>query len=131
MNWKLIFLMSLFGLVMAFATISFIPVKVEPACWLVIFIFCAVFIAKYCTGRYFLHGVYIGLANCVWIMVVHAVFFHAYMDSHPMMKIQMRSFEHPLWIMTLTGPVIGLVSGLVLGLFAIIAVKLLRKNNAG
>jgi hypothetical protein len=35
-------LLSLPGLFMAFATVFFIPSKLEPAFWLPIFIFCAV-----------------------------------------------------------------------------------------
>ena len=35
MKWKLIFLLSLFGLAMAFATVFWIPSMIEPVFWLV------------------------------------------------------------------------------------------------
>jgi hypothetical protein len=46
MNWKLLLLLSLLGLVMAGATVSLIPEKTEPIFWIVIFIICAYIIAK-------------------------------------------------------------------------------------
>ena len=132
MKWKLIFLLSLFGLAMAFATVFWIPQAIEPVFWLVIFILCAYLIVMNCTGRYFLHGLLVGLANCVWITIIHAVYFHTYMGTHPMMASQMADMpmaNHPLRLMTLTGIGIGIVSGLVLGLFAFIASKLNRKDT--
>jgi hypothetical protein len=132
MKWKLIFLLSLFGLAMAFATVFWIPAKIEPVFWLVIFIICAYLIAKNCTSQYFLHGLFVGLANCVWITIIHAVWFHTYLANHPAMAQKMADMPmsgHPLRMMTLISPVFGVISGLVLGLFAIIAVKLIKKNN--
>jgi len=132
MKWKLIFLLSLFGLAMAFATVFWIPFKFEPIFWLVIFIICAYLIAKNCTDRYFLHGFFVGLANCVWIAGIHALYFHTYMANHPGMAQRMADMpmaNHPLRMMALTSPVVGIVSGLVLGLFAFLAVKLVKKNN--
>ena len=41
MNWKLIFLLSLFGLAMAVGTVFVITSQIEPWCWLLIFIVCA------------------------------------------------------------------------------------------
>jgi hypothetical protein len=55
-NWKIIFQLSIFGLIMAFATISLIPEKIEFVFWLVIFLFCAWVIAKVCNGKYFFQG---------------------------------------------------------------------------
>ena len=132
MKWKLIFLLSLFGLAMAFATVSWIPSKIEPVFWLVIFIICAYFIARKCTTRYFLHGFLVSLINCVWITGFHLVFFNTYIQNHPEMK-QMNLFpfleNHHHWQMAFTGPVFGIISGLILGLFAFIASKLVKKNN--
>jgi hypothetical protein len=132
MKWKLIFLLSLFGLAMAFATVFWIPLKFEPVFWLVIFIICAYLIAKNCTDRYFLHGFLVGLANCIWITGIHAFYFHTYMTNHPGMAQQMADMpmaNHPLRMMALTSPVVGIVSGLVLGLFAFLATKLVKKSN--
>lgn len=132
MKWKLIFLLSLFGLAMAFATVFWIPAKIEPVFWLVIFIICAYLIAKYCIDRYFLHGFLVGLVNCVWITIIHALYFHTYMANHPGMAQRMSDMpmaDHPLRMMTLTSPVFGVISGLVLGLFAFLAAKMMKKAN--
>jgi hypothetical protein len=131
MKWKLIFLLSLFGLAMAFATVFWIPSMIEPAFWLVIFIICAYLIAKNCTDRYFLHGFLVSLGNCVWITGVHLIFYNTYILNHADMK-QMNIFpfleNHHHWQMAFMGPLFGIVSGLVLGLFAFIASKLVKKN---
>ena len=53
MNWKIIFQLSIFGLIMALGTISLIPEKTEPVFWIFIFCFCAYVIAKVCRGQVF------------------------------------------------------------------------------
>jgi hypothetical protein len=45
------------------------------------------------------------------------------------MMSDMPMSDHPLRMMALTGPVFGIVSGLVLGLFAYIASRLVKKSN--
>ncbi|HMH33328.1 MAG TPA: hypothetical protein VK543_09880 [Puia sp.] len=130
MNTKLIFQLSLFGLAMAFATVYFIPSNVEPLCWLAIFIICAYLIAKNCTGKYFLHGLYVSLLNSVWITAAHILLFNQYIANHPKeaeMMTRMPMPDSPRLMMLITGPLIGLVSGCVLGLFALIASKLVKK----
>jgi hypothetical protein len=132
MNKKLIFQLSLFGLAMAFATVYFIPSNIEPICWLVIFIVCAYFIAKNCSEKYFLNGLCVSLVNAVWITAVHILLFDTYIANHPQeaeMMTKMPMPDSPRLMMLMTGPVIGLVSGLVLGLFALIASKVIRKKD--
>jgi hypothetical protein len=127
MNWRLIFQLSLFGLAMGILTVFLISSTVEPLAWLVIFVISAYLIATRTTGRYFLHGVLVGLANSVWVTASHVLLFHRYIASHPReaaMMLTMPLPRHPRVMMLLTGPVIGLVSGVVLGLFAVVAAKL-------
>src|SRR6202000_357933 len=109
MNWKLIFQLSLFGLIMAFATISLIPEKLEWIFWLVIFIFCAYTIARVCTTKYFLNGFMVSIINCVWITAVHAIFCAAYMKNHPdmtpaNMHLPAAMFIHPREAMLVVAP---------------------------
>ena len=135
MNWKLIFQLSVFGLIMAFATISLIPEKIEFAFWVVIFVFCAYVIAKVCTGSYFLHGLLVSLVNCVWITTVHVIFHASYIAHHPEMAASYANVPPPLSIhprlgMAIMGLIIGACSGLVLGLFAFIASKMVTKKVA-
>lgn len=134
MNWKLIVLLSLFGLAMGFATVSLIPSTIEPFCWLVIFIICSYLIAKYAPGKYFLHGFCVSLVNAVWITAVHAAMFYTYIVSHPEFMQMMAGWpaifvEHPRRMMLPIGIGIGIISGIVLGLFAWIASKIVKKTE--
>jgi hypothetical protein len=130
MNWKLIFQLSLFGLVMAIATVYFIHTNIEPICWLAIFIVCAFFIAKNCSEKYFLNGLMVSLVNAVWITSAHILLFDTYIANHSKeaaMMTKMPIPDSPRLMMLMTGPVIGIISGLVLGLFAFIASKIMKK----
>lgn len=133
MNWKLIFQLSLFGLAMGIATVFVIPSKIEPAFWLVIFLFCAYVIAKRRPGLLFLHGLLLGLANSVWITAAHVLFFDAYVARHAQEAAMMQSPSvpaSPRVMMALIGPIIGLISGVVLGLFALVAGKVVKSPSA-
>ena len=131
MNKKLIFQLSLFGLAMAFATVYFIPSNIEPIFWLVIFIVCAYLIAKNCTEKYFLNGLCVCLLNAVWITVVHILLFDTYIANHSQeaaMMTKMPMPDSPRLMMLMTGPIVGLISGIVLGLFSFIASRLVKKK---
>jgi hypothetical protein len=133
MNWKLIFQLSLFGLAMGVATVFLIPSKIEPAFWLVIFLLCAYEIAKRCPSKLFLHGLLLGLANSVWITAAHVLLFDAYIARHAQEAAMMQTMPlpgSPRLMMSLVGPVIGLISGVVLGLFALVAGKLVKNPSA-
>ena len=129
MNWKLLFRLSLFGIGMGLATVFFIPTKVEPFFWLVIFIICAYFIAKKANGKYFLHGFFLSLINSFWITSCHILMYNSYIANHPEMtnmNAQMHMVNHPRLLMALFGPVFGACFGLIMGLFAFIASKLVK-----
>ncbi len=131
MNWKLIFQLSVFGLIMAFATIFLIPQMVEPAFWLAIFVFCAYVIVQRVRSRYFLHGFFVSLVNSVWITAAHVLFYKTYAQHHPdMVKMSegMPVSTHPRLLMLIMGPLFGIVLGLVLGFFCFIASILVSKK---
>jgi hypothetical protein len=130
MDWKLIFQLSLFGLAMSIATVFLIPPNVEPACWLVIFLICAYVIARRRPTRRFVHGLLLGLANSVWITAAHVSLFDRYVAGHPQEAAMMKSMPlaaTPRLMMVITGPLVGLVSGIAIGLFALAAGKLIRR----
>jgi hypothetical protein len=131
MNWKLILQLSFFGLFMAIGTVYFISSDIEPFCWLAIFIICAYLIAKNCNTQYFLHGFLVSLVNCVWITAAHIGMFNTYIANHPKeaeMMSKMPMPTNPKLMMLIMGPIIGVISGIVLGLFAFIASKLMKKK---
>jgi hypothetical protein len=132
MNWKLIFQLSLFGLAMGIATVYVIPSKIEPAFWLVIFVISAYAIAKGTVGARFVHGVVLGLGNCVWITGAPILLFDRYIATHAQEAAMMNSMPaqtSPKLMMAIVGPVIGLVSGAIIGLFAVIAGKLIKPRG--
>jgi hypothetical protein len=131
MNWKLIFQLSLFGLAMAFATVFLIPPTIEPAFWLPIFLFCGYAIAKQTSTHRFQHGVLLGLVNCVWITSAHLIFFDHYVLRHPQEATMLQSAPatiSPKLLMAVTGTLVGLISGIVIGVLAFAAAKLTAKK---
>ena len=129
MNWKLILQLSLFGLVMGVATVFVISSSVEPFCWLVLFLVSAYAIARGAADRPFAHGVWLGLANSVWVTSAHILLVDQYLARHARDAAMLNSMPmptHPRIIMALTGPLVGLASGIVLGIFAVVATRLVR-----
>lgn len=132
MNWKLIFQLSVFGFIMAFATVFLIPEMVEPIFWLAIFIFSAYIIVQRVKGNYFWHGFFVSIVNSVWITAAHIIFYSTYLTNHP--SIVKMSEEHPFLpthprlAMLIMGPVFGIAFGLILGLFAFIGSLMVKKK---
>jgi hypothetical protein len=131
-NWKVIFQMSLFGLAMGIATVFLIPSSIEPLFWLGIFGITAYFIASRCSGRYLVHGLLVGVANSVWITASHILLFDRYIANHPQEAAMMSSMplpDSPRLMMALVGPVIGVVSGLVIGALAVLAARMVARTK--
>lgn len=133
MKIRLLLLLSLFGLGMAVATVYHIPSDSEPVFWLPIFIICAVMIARETPVKRFLHGVVLGLLNSVWITAVHILLFDQYIANHSReaeMLATMPLPDSPRLMMLITGPVIGLISGIVIGLFALVASRFITPRKS-
>jgi hypothetical protein len=129
MKWALVLELSLFGLAMAFATVFVVPSNLEPFFWLVIFIVCAYLIASRAPGRPFLHGLMVGIVNSVWITSAHVAFFDQYIARHPQEAQMMTTMPlAPKAMMAVTGPIVGVVSGAILGLFALIAARFVKRG---
>jgi small basic protein len=126
MEKKLIGTLSMFGLAMGVMTVFVIPPSIEPFCWLAIFVGCAIVIAKRAPRRYFLHGLCVSLVNSVWITAAHIAFFETYLANHPNEAAMSASMSSPRLMMLGTGPIVGLVSGCVLGLFSWVASKVVK-----
>lgn len=63
----------------------------------------------------------------------HILLFHRYIANHPREAAMMTSMplpDSPRLMMAMTGPIIGLVSGLILGLFALVARKLPKRSHS-
>jgi len=132
MKWPLIFLLSLFGLVMAFGTVYFIPFEIEPFCWIAIFIVSAFIIVKYCTEKYFLNGFAVSIVNAVWMTVLHLSFFTTYTTSHGKEMEIMQYFpmpDDPQLMMFFMGIISGATSGLLLGLLSLAIATFIKKKR--
>jgi hypothetical protein len=132
MNWKLIFLLSLFGLAMGICTVFFIPSKIEPIFWLIIFLVCAWIIARSGSPA-FLTGFLVGIVNSLWITACHVLLFNTYVANHPQEAAMLKAMPagiSPKLVMSVTGPMVGVISGAVIGVLAFIAAKLMRKPSA-
>jgi hypothetical protein len=96
---------------------------------LVIFFVCAFLIAKNRPNRHFLHGLLVGIVNSVWVTTAHVVFFSQYVVNHPKEAAMMTSMplpNSPRLMMACVGPIIGIISGAIIGLFAFVAGKLIK-----
>jgi hypothetical protein len=133
MNGKLIVQLSVFGLAMGLATVFVIPSSVEPLFWLIVFVATAYIIGRREPGRPFVHGLLTGVANSVWVTGSHILLFNQYITRHPQEAAMMSSMplpDSPRLMMALVGPVIGVVSGAVIGLFALVAARILGRKQA-
>jgi hypothetical protein len=131
MNYRLVALLSLFGLVMSLATVFIVPPNLEPILWLVIFVICAVVLAKRAPSKAPLHGFLVSLLNCVYITTAHIVFAETYIAGHPDEAAAGAQFGLPVRaMMAITGPVIGVISGGVLALFTFIATKFVKRTTS-
>lgn len=128
MNWKLIFSLSLFGLAMAVGSL-FGLAMLEPLLWLVIFLIYAWVIAKRAPGKYFLHGFLVSVVNSVWITAIHAAFFSIYAKNNPQFVQSAPPGINPRLLMIIMGPILGALFGLVAGLFAFIASRILKSDR--
>ncbi|MBU1011349.1 MAG: hypothetical protein KKD74_14530 [Bacteroidetes bacterium] len=133
MKIKLLLLLSLFGLGMAVATVYLIPSDSDPVFWLPVFIICAVVIARETAAKRFLHGLVLGLLNSFWITIAHILLFDQYIANH-IREAEMLSMmpypDSPRLMMLITGPVIGLFSGIGIGLFALVASRFLTPRKS-
>jgi hypothetical protein len=142
MNWKLVLLLSMFGLAMAITTAFVHLPNVEPILWVAIFVVCAVVIARRAPGRFFLHGFCVGFTNWMWVTAAHVILFAPYMASHAHdLTLRAMSLSPPRWplIASIARPILEFIqhydapipgaSGVVIGLCAWVASRVIRGAN--
>lgn len=123
MNWKLIFLLSIIGAVMALLTISTIPSTVEPIFWLAIFVFNAfVITSRVPKGKFFAHAWFVSVVSGLWIGIIHAVFHDTYVANHAdeVRQMAFMPWSESATAMVILGPIFGAIFGLVSGLVSMI-----------
>ena len=132
MKWPLVFLLSFLGFGMGIATVFFVKPEAEPFLWAIIFIATALFIAKYCSEKYFLNGLAVSMLNALWLIVIHLYFFDSYTAAHLKEMEMMERLpmpDDPQLMLALCGLFSGAVSGIAFGLLAVIAAMLIKENG--
>jgi hypothetical protein len=129
MKKKLIFQLSFFGLFMAIARIFWFPWNIELLFWLLIFILCAIVIAKKCSGKFFYHGFLISLLISIWLTIGQLVFYNKYISGHQQeldLISKLPDTYSPRIAMIIVGPFFGVMIGIVLGVFCVVAAKMIK-----
>lgn len=133
MKWNLIFILSLFGFLMAIATIFLIPTSIEAFFWIPIYLVYAYIIAKRAEGDYFLHGLFLGIANSLWISLLHAMLFTKYIFNNGQVSetlAKLPKLGPPRLMLIIYGPMIGVFAGIILGLLCVAASKVVESEIA-
>ena len=118
MNWLLIILLSVFGGIMGLLSIKGYTQKIEPFLWILFAIATALVLSRNVENRAFVHAVIIGFCWGLLNGLIQSSFFDQYLANSPSLK---DSFEKsasvikPRYFVLITGPLIGLVIGAVMG----------------
>jgi hypothetical protein len=131
MKWSLIFILSLFGFLMAIATVFLIPTSIEIYFWIPIFLVYAYIIARNAEGDYFLHGLFLGIANSLWISLIHALLFTKYIFNNGTVSETLAKLPKPgppRLMLIIYGPIIGVIAGIILGLLCLGASKIVESE---
>ena len=126
MNWTIIVLLSSFGLVMGVLSIKGYTEKIEPFLWLFFGIITALVLSKNADNKTFLHALFIGLFWGVLNGIIQSAFFDQYISNNSNLqeRFKQSTFIQPRYLVLVTGPVIGLITGLVLGGMAMLFKKI-------
>jgi len=135
MKWTLILRLSFIGLALALGSIFFISPNVEPLLWLGVFLYYAYAIGSGTRTWRFFHGLLLGILNSSWVVGAHDIFLIRYLAGHPR-EVSMIEMVHnagvgasPRWIMSSTGIAVGVMEGIVIGVFAIVAGMMVKPRH--
>lgn len=119
MNWTLIALLAIPGLMMGLLSVKGYTRGIEPYLWLVLSLFAALVVARSAGQRPFLHGLSVGLAWGLLNGIIAAALFSIYIRHNPEVTQSLQSgstTRAPQMMFLLGAPLIGLATGAVLGL---------------
>lgn len=126
MNYTFIIILSTFGLVMGALSVKGYTQKIEPFLWLALGIFASLVISKNISEKTFLHALVIGLLWGILNGITQSVFFDKYMANNTSLQDSFKkvTFVQPRYFVLMTAPVIGLITGAVLGGLSLLLKKL-------
>lgn len=127
MNWRLLVYLSLFGFVMAIATISFVPTNIEMMIWPFIFGLSAYSIGKHCDRQFFLNGFILGVIDCIYLVAFRIAFFQTYNSVHTDLLTRLSADVNQRMATIAATVIFGIISGLIIGLLSLAVAKIQKK----
>lgn len=122
MNWTLLILFSLFGGIMAILSIKGYTQKIEPVLWLLFSVIVALVLAKNVEIQTFIHALVIGLSWGILNGIIQSAFFDQYLANNPRLveSFKKSTFINGKYLVLITGPMMGLLIGAVMGGMALL-----------
>ena len=131
MKWKTILLLSLFGILMGLNSVFGIVKNIEWLLWLIIAIVSAYILNKQTKKLLVTHAVITGLFMGILNAIIQSSLFDMYLANNP----EIEGFKQwpitiePQDFLLMAGPFMGIVYGLVIGLFALLIKKISKKRK--
>lgn len=127
MNWYIIILLSLFGAIMGLLSIKGYTGKLEPILWLLFVIISVLVLSRNVENKPFIHGLIIGLCWGIFNGLIQSSFFDQYITNNPNLQSSFNKSNaiKPQFLVLIMGPLIGLVTGVVLGGLTFLLKKIL------
>ncbi|MBS1518558.1 MAG: hypothetical protein JSS91_10775 [Bacteroidetes bacterium] len=123
MNWKVILQLSLLGLLVGILSIfGIVNQTIELIVWLIIGVFSGYVIHKKMNKLIFTHSVITGLFMGILSSVIQSVFFNTYLKNNPSSLDGLKNIPaamEPQYILLFSGPFLGIIFGVIIGLIAI------------
>jgi hypothetical protein len=123
MSWRLVFGLSVLGIATAAASVLVIPRDIVHVGWAVLFFFVSAYlIAKRAPSRYFTHGFVVSVVVSLASTGAALALIDRFARHLPLARIPL-AVGSPQVLVAIVGPAAGIVLGLVLGIFAWAASK--------
>ena len=117
MIWTIIFYLSVFGLVMGILSVNGLTQKREPVFWFLGGVIASFILARNLSTHLFVHALSIGVLWGVLNGLIQSIFFERYPEKNPKYResYQKKLPVKPRYFVLIAGPIIGLVTGAVIG----------------
>lgn len=132
MNVRLVLLLSLFGPLVALATlVGLIHTGWESAVWAVVSVVCAGVLARQAPGKFFLHGFLTGFIAGAVAPLIQALFINQYLAYNPRATDALKSMPgvSPAVLVVIAAPLWAAVVGAATGLLTWMWAKFTRPRT--